>query len=98
MKKEPTVTEVKSFLNEQGVNSKFLEVSCKLDTFDSFDIYVTIKDSDISINKIKSLIVTEFGYNPIVSYDPNVRKRNNIVTSDVLKGLKVSVEDITYQK
>ena len=98
MKKEPTVTEVKSFLNKQGVNSKFLEVSCKLDTFDCFDIYVTIKDSDISINKIKNLIVTEFGYNPIVSYDPNVQKRNNIVTSDVLKGLKVSVEDITYQK
>lgn len=80
--KYPKANDVKKFLKTQGINPKSLSVSCGFDKFQMFEINVIIKDSSITDDEIRCLIIDEFGYYPLIGYDDSVERENVVNLSN----------------
>lgn len=93
MSKEfPKATEVKRFLKTRGINPKSVSVSCGFDRFEDYEISVIIKDSSITEDEIRCLIIDEFGYYPLIGYDDSV-ERENVKVVNLDNGWTLSLEE-----
>jgi len=90
--KYPKATEVKRFLKKQGINPKSLSVSCGFDKFEDYEISVIIKDSSITEDEIRCLIIDEFRFYPLIGYDDSV-ERENVEVVNLSNDWTLSIEE-----